>query len=269
MPDSISDHQWAGPTLQTERTTSEAAVAIRSLHKQFGNKTAVDGLDLWVPQGTFFGLVGPNGAGKSTTLKIATGLLRPDAGTVWVSGMDVWADPRAVKESIGVVPEDLRLFERLTGQELLEYVGLLRGFDRRVCQRRADELLEVMDLTEAAGRLVLDYSTGMRKKIALGAAILHRPSVLFLDEPFESVDPLSVRALRTILAQLVDNGATVVFSSHVMEVVERLCDRVAVMHQGRIVAGGPTAEVCGDRRLEDVFAEAVGHTSSTRTLDWL
>ncbi len=126
-----------------------------------------------------------------------------------------------------------------------------------------------MDLTEAAGRLVLDYSTGMRKKIALGAAILHRPSVLFLDEPFESVDPLSVRALRSILAQLVDNGATVVFSSHVMEVVERLCDRVAVMHQGRIVAGGLTAQVCGDRRLEDVFADAVGHTSSTRTLDWL
>lgn len=250
--------------------SDDAAVAIRGLHKRFGAKVAVDGLNLWVPRGTFFGLVGPNGAGKSTTLKISTGLLRPDAGDVWVGGRNVWEDPRAVKQYIGVVPEDLRLFERLTGRELLEYVGLLRGFDRTVSRRRAGELLEVLDLDEAAGRLVLDFSTGMRKKIALGAAILHGPSVLFLDEPFESVDPLSVRTLRAILAQLVENGATVVFSSHVMEVVERLCDRVAVVHAGRVVAGGLTAEVCAGRRLEDVFADAVGHGARDhRLLDWL
>ena len=242
---------------------------IRNLYKRFGTKTAVNGLSLSVPRGTFFGLVGPNGAGKSTTLKIATGLLRPDSGEVWVAGRNVWVDPRAVKATIGVVPEDLRLFERLTGLEMLEYVGLLRGFDRSVCRQRAGELMEIMDLSEAAGRLVLDYSTGMRKKIALGAAILHRPSVLFLDEPFESVDPLSVRALREILSQLVHNGATVVFSSHVMEVVERLCDHVAVVHQGNVVANGPTAEVCGGRRLEDVFADAVGHSAAAKTLDWL
>lgn len=257
------------PIAPAGRPAGDYAVSIRSLYKRFGTKTAVNGLSLDVPQGTFFGLVGPNGAGKSTTLKIATGLLRPDFGDVWVAGMDVWADPRAVKAIIGVVPEDLRLFERLTGQELLEYVGLLRGFDKAECRRRANELLDVMDLGEAAGRLVLDYSTGMRKKVALGAAILHRPSVLFLDEPFESVDPLSVRALREILAQLVENGATVVFSSHVMEVVERLCDHVAVVHSGSVVAGGPTAEVCAGRRLEDVFADAVGHTETARTLDWL
>ncbi|MFW2380399.1 MAG: ABC transporter ATP-binding protein [Acidimicrobiales bacterium] len=257
------------PSVPVGSPSDHLAVSIRGLYKSFGTKVAVNGLDLSVPRGTFFGLVGPNGAGKSTTLKIATGLLRPDRGDVWVAGMDVWADPRAVKATIGVVPEDLRLFERLTGQELLEYVGLLRGFDREICRTRANELLEVMDLSEAAGRLVLDYSTGMRKKIALGAAILHRPSVLFLDEPFESVDPLSVRALREILGQLVKNGATVVFSSHVMEVVERLCDHVAVIHQGTAVAGGPTDHVCAGRRLEDVFAEAVGHSDSTRTLDWL
>jgi ABC-2 type transport system ATP-binding protein len=259
----------APPSVPRGRPPDHLAVSIRGLYKSFGNKLAVNGLDLDVPRGTFFGLVGPNGAGKSTTLKIATGLLRPDRGDVWVGGMDVWADPRAVKATIGVVPEDLRLFERLTGQELLEYVGLLRGFDRAICRNRADELLEVLDLTEAAGRLVLDYSTGMRKKIALGAAILHRPSVLFLDEPFESVDPLSVRALREILIQLVGRGATVVFSSHVMEVVERLCDHVAVIHAGTAVAGGPTDRVCAGRRLEDVFAEAVGHSDSARTLDWL
>ncbi|NNE95697.1 MAG: ABC transporter ATP-binding protein [Acidimicrobiales bacterium] len=257
------------PTLHHGPPPEGQAVAIGGLYKSFGTKVAVNGLDLAVPKGTFFGLVGPNGAGKSTTLKISTGLLRPDRGEVWVAGRNVWDDPRAVKSSIGVVPEDLRLFERLTGQELLEYVGLLRGFERAVCRRRASELLEVMDLADAAGRLVLDYSTGMRKKIALGAAILHRPSVLFLDEPFESVDPLSVRTLREILSQLVGNGATVVFSSHVMEVVERLCDHVAVMHAGSVVASGPTAEVCAGRRLEDVFAEAVGHQRVATTLDWL
>ncbi len=236
----------------------EAAVELKQLVRTFGPKTAVDHLDLTVPKGTFFGLVGPNGAGKSTTLKIATGLLRPDSGSARVAGVDVWAEPAKVKSLIGVVPEDLRLFERLTGRELLEYVGLLRGLPRAEAQQRAKELLTLLDLTEAAGRLVLDYSSGMRKKIALGAAVLHQPQVLFLDEPFESVDPLSVRLLRALLERLVARGATVVFSSHVMEVVERLCDHVAVVHAGRVVAEGPTAELCNGRRLEDVFVEAVG-----------
>ncbi len=245
------------------------AVVLRQLVRRFGDKVAVDHLDLMVPRGTFFGLVGPNGAGKSTTLKIATGLLRPDAGTAEVDGIDVWTDPAAVKARIGVVPEDLRLFERLTGREMLEYVALLRGLDRREAERRADQLLETLDMTEAAGRLVLDYSSGMRKKIALGAAILHRPRVLFLDEPFESVDPLSVRVLRGLLERLVEGGATVVFSSHVMEVVERLCDHVAVLHTGRVVATGPTAVLCAGRRLEDVFVDAVGERLDGPTLDWL
>ena len=241
-----------------ESPATEPAVELFQLVRTFGAKVAVDHLDLRVPRGTFFGLVGPNGAGKSTTLKIATGLLRPDSGTARVAGIDVWAEPARVKSLIGVVPEDLRLFERLTGRELLEYVGLLRGLPRADAQLRAGELLELLDLGEASGRLVLDYSSGMRKKIALGAAVLHRPQVLFLDEPFESVDPLSVRLLRALLERLVARGATVVFSSHVMEVVERLCDHVAVVHAGRVVAGGPTAELCHGRRLEDVFVELVG-----------
>lgn len=245
------------------------AVQIQGLTKSFGDKTAVAGLDLVVPQGSFFGLVGPNGAGKSSTLKMCTGLLRPDSGLVEVEGFDVWRDPKVVKARIGVVPEELRLFERLTGRELLEYVGLLRGLDQSVARDRANDLLSVLDLQDAAGRLVIDYSTGMRKKVALGAAVLHRPSVLFLDEPFESVDPLSVRVLRSLLEQMVNNGATVIFSSHVMEVVENLCDEVAVMNAGQVVAGGKVSELCASRRLEDVFVEAVGSDTTKVDLEWL
>ena len=245
------------------------AVQMRGLRKVYGDKVAVDHLDLAVPAGTFFGLVGPNGAGKSTTLKIATGLLRPDGGSVTIDGADVWSDPAAVKSRIGIVPEDLRLFERLTGRESLEYTGLLRGLDPADARNRASELVEVLGLTDGADRLVVDYSSGMRKKLALGNAILHQPSVLFLDEPFESVDPLSVRVLRAVLERLVEAGSTVVFSSHVMEVVERLCDHVAIVHQGRIVAGGPTGQLCAGRRLEDVFADAVGSTLPDTALTWL
>lgn len=245
------------------------AVELRGLVKRFDDKLAVDGLDLVVPRGSFFGLVGPNGAGKSSTLKISTGLLRPDAGTAIVDGFNVWENPKAVKARIGVVPEELRLFERLTGRELLEYVGLLRGLPQSEAVRRSDDLLEILDLGDAARRLVVDYSTGMRKKIALGAAVLHRPTVLFLDEPFESVDPLSVRVLRALLEQMVAGGATVIFSSHVMEVVEGLCDHVAVMNEGRIVAGGAVAELCADQRLEDVFVQAVGQPLVNIDLDWL
>ena len=245
------------------------AVEITELRKSFGSKRAVDGLSLVVPVGTFFGMVGPNGAGKSTTLKMSTGLLRPDSGSILVDGLDVWTDTMRVKARIGVVPEDLRLFERLTGRELLEYVALLRRLSQSEARRRAAELIEALDLGEAASRLVIDYSAGMRKKVALGAAILHRPSVLFLDEPFESVDPLSVRVIRSMLEQLVAGGSTVVFSSHVMEVVERLCDHVAVVHAGNVVATGTTQELCQGRRLEDVFADAVGVTSGAVELDWL
>lgn len=245
------------------------AVALVQVRKSYGDKVAVDGLDLHVPQGSFFGLVGPNGAGKSTTLKITTGLLRPDSGGVMVDGLDVWSDTVEVKRRIGVVPEDLRLFDRLTGRELLEYVGLLRGLTSAVARERSAELLDVLDLSEAASRLVVDYSAGMRKKIALAGAVLHRPKVLFLDEPFESVDPLSVQVVRRLLERLVEGGATVVFSSHVMEVVERICDYVAVVHQGKVVAGGATATLTAGKRLEEVFIEAVGGKERSVHLDWL
>jgi len=248
-----------------------AAVVLRGLAKRFGETVAVDGIDLDVPRGSFFGLLGPNGAGKTTTLAMATGLLRPDAGTVWVDGADVWKDPVAAKRRVGVLPEGLRLFERLTGKELLTYTGLLRGMAPAEVDRRAGELLAVLGLEAAASTMVLDYSTGMRKKVGLAAALLHGPRVLFLDEPFEGIDPVSARTLRTVLERTIAGGATIVFSSHVMELVEKLCDRVAIVGAGRVVAAGTLDDVRAGRRLDDVFVDLVGDPGGTASegLAWL
>jgi ABC-2 type transport system ATP-binding protein len=256
-------------------TTSAAdvgwpAVVTRSLVKQYGTKMAVAGVDLDVPPGCFYGLVGPNGAGKTTMIRMMTGLLRPDGGQVWVDARDVWADPVAVKARIGVLPDEFRLYDRLTGAELLDYCGLLRGMPPALISERSGELLDVLDLRAAADTFVVDYSTGMRKKVALAAALLHGPSVLFLDEPFEAVDPVSTRVIRSLLERFTESGNTVVFSSHVMEVVERICDRVAVVHQGRVIAEGATDDLRGGRRLEDVFVELVGAgEADTDAIGWL
>jgi ABC-2 type transport system ATP-binding protein len=233
-------------------------VRIRQLAKRYGSKVAVAGIDLDIPHGCFYGLVGPNGAGKTTTLKMITGLLRPDSGQVMIDGIEVWRDPVTAKRRIGVLPEDLRLFERLTGAELLTYIGLLRALPPDVVEARSRELIEVLGLAESAGTLVVDYSHGMRKKIALAAALLHGPRILFLDEPFEAIDPVSARIIREVLERFTDGGGTVIFSSHVMELVERLCDRVGIMHEGRLVAEGPLADVRGDGSLEDAFVRLVG-----------
>jgi len=248
----------------------DIAVQVRNLVKTFDENRAVDGIDLSVPAGTFYGLLGPNGAGKSTTLAMLTGLLRPDAGSIRVAGVDVWEDPGAIKDRIGVVPESLLLFERLSGVELLEYVGRLRRLEVDVVAARSEELLEVLGLADESRKLVVDYSQGMRKKISLAAALLHDPEVLFLDEPFESVDPISVRAIRAVLDQLVANGATIIFSSHVMATVETLCERISIMDHGRIVASGTMDEVRAGGNLEDAFAVAVGAENVDATsLSWL
>ncbi|MFC9029791.1 ABC transporter ATP-binding protein [Streptomyces arboris] len=253
--------------------TAPPAVRVQGLWKRFGDQVAVSGIDLELPAGKFIGLVGPNGAGKTTTLSMVTGLLRPDMGKIEVAGHDVWTDPVAVKSRIGVLPEGLRLFERLSGRELLAYNGRLRGLPGDEVDKRAAQLLDVLDLAGSQHKLVVDYSTGMRKKIGLAAALLHNPEVLFLDEPFEGVDPVSAQTIRGVLERYTRSGATVVFSSHVMELVESLCDWVAVMAAGRIKAQGTLAEVRGDApSLQNAFLELVGaggRDTSGDSLDWL
>ena len=251
-------------------TATTWALQVQNLWKSFDGVPAVAGIDLAVPSGTFYGLLGPNGAGKSTTLAMVTGLLRPDSGAIAVDGLDVWADPVAVKARIGVVPETLLLFERLSGWELLDYVGRLRKLSAEDAAARSEQLLRVLGLTDQAHKLVIDFSQGMRKKISLAAALLHAPRVLFLDEPFESVDPVSVRHIRTLLDQIVDGGSTVIFSSHVMATVESLCNHVTIMDHGRVVAHGPMEDMTVGGTLEDTFVRAVGAESiDAGSLAWL
>jgi ABC-2 type transport system ATP-binding protein len=249
---------------------AEPAIAVRGLRKSFGAKEAVAGVDLEIAAGSFAGLVGPNGAGKTTSLSMMTGLLRPDAGQVVINGVDVWADPVAAKAIIGVVPAEARLFERLSGAEQLEYAGRLRGMPAAEAQSRAVQLLEVLDLTGDSHRLVADYSTGMRKKTALGCALIHNPGVLFLDEPLEGVDPVSADVIRRLLTRYVGSGSTVLFSSHVMELVEQVCDHVSIISEGRIVATGTTEQVRGGKTLQQAFIDMVGsHAGEGEELSWL
>lgn len=246
------------------------AVQLRGLAKCFGSVVAVAGVDLDVRRGGLFGLVGPNGAGKTTTLAMVTGLLRPDAGRARVDGVDVWGQPLLARQRMGVLPEGLRLFERLSGKELLAFTGRLRGMPPAEVDERAAELLAVLGLSGAGNRLVVDYSTGMRKKVALAAALLHNPAVLFLDEPFEAVDPVSARTIRDVLRAFTGRGGTVVLSSHVMELVERLCDEVAVLADGRVLAAGPVDDLRGGRSLEEFFVELVGDAAPDGAqLGWL
>nr|WP_086789818.1 ABC transporter ATP-binding protein [Crossiella equi] len=250
--------------------TEDPALRLSGLCKRFGATVAVDHVDLAVPRGSFFGLVGPNGAGKTTSLSMAVGLLRPDAGTARIFGVEVWEDPVRAKSLVGVLPDGLALPERLTGRELLTYTGLLRGLAPDVVAARAEELLGVLELVEAERTLVVDYSAGMRKKITLATALLHAPKLLVLDEPFEAVDPVSASTIRVILQRFVAAGGAVVLSSHVMDLVERLCDHVVVIAGGKVVAAGALAEVRGGQSLEERFVHLVGgRTGGGEGLSWL
>jgi ABC-2 type transport system ATP-binding protein len=247
-----------------------AALDIAGLAKTFGGKVAVDHVDLTVPQGSFYGLVGQNGAGKTTTLSMAVGLLRPDGGAAKIFGADVWADPSHAKTLVGVLPDGLAMPERLTGREVLTYLGLLRGLSKDVVAGRAEELLSVLELDEAEKTLVIEYSTGMRKKIGLATALLHAPRLLVLDEPFEAVDPVSAATIKMILRGFVAGGGSIVLSSHVMALVEQLCDHVAVIDKGRVAAAGPLDEVRDGATLEDRFVGLVGAGSTdAKGLSWL
>jgi ABC-2 type transport system ATP-binding protein len=250
-------------------STPLIALSIRGLAKRFGTKIAVDGISLDVPAGSFFGIVGPNGAGKTTTLSMATGLLRPDFGTAVVHGVDVWAQPLEAKKLMGILPDGVRPFDRLSGEQLVTYAGLLRGMDRDVVASRVGELLAALDLSQDAGTLVVDYSAGMTKKIALASALIHAPKVLVLDEPFESVDPVSAANIRDILDRYVATGGTVIVSSHVMDLVQRMCDHVAVIAGGRILAAGTVDQVRAGATLEERFVQLVGGRSQTEGLEWL
>ena len=248
----------------------EPAIAVRELRKSFGAKEAVSGIDLEIAAGSLAGLVGPNGAGKTTSLSMMTGLLRPDGGQVVINGLDVWSDPPAAKAVIGVVPAEARLFERLSGAEMLEYAGRLRDLPAAEARSRAAQLVDVLDLTADAKRLVADYSTGMRKKAALGCALIHNPAVLFLDEPLEGVDPVSADVIRRLLTRYAGSGSTVLFSSHVMELVEQVCDHVSIIDKGRIVRTGTTDQVRGGKTLQQAFIDLVGpRPSDEEGLSWL
>lgn len=253
---------------------AQPAVRLQELTRVFGRgseqSVAVDRLSLEVPRGAFYGLVGRNGAGKTTALSMLTGLLRPTEGRALVGGVDVWADRRRAVSRMGVLPDGVRLFDRLSGRQLVIHAGLLRGMDRDTVEQRTEELLQAMDLLESAGSPVQDYSAGMTKKVALAAALIHAPELLVLDEPFEAVDPVSAASIRELLHGFTRAGGTVIVSSHVMDLVQRMCDHVAIMDRGVLRAAGTIEEVRQGRPLEDVFVETVGGVADAgQGLSWL
>ncbi len=220
-----------------------AAIETRGLTRRFGALTAVEDVTLRVAPGQFFGFLGPNGAGKSTTIKMLTGLLEPSSGSIEILGEPFEAGSLDLKRQIGVVPEGMALLGRLTAAEYLRFVGRMYGLDRETTDRRTEELLEFMQLANESRKLVTDYSHGMQKKLALAAAVIHGPKVLFLDEPFEGVDAIAAGMLKTLLQGMISRGATIFLTTHVLEIVERLCSHVAIISKGRLVANGSLAEL--------------------------
>jgi ABC-2 type transport system ATP-binding protein len=261
--------------------SASPAVETSQLVKQFGDFVAVDHINLLVNRGSFFGFLGPNGAGKSTTIKMLTGLLAPTSGTLRVLDRDISTQPLEVKR-IGVVPEDLNLFERLTGAEMLSFTGRMYGLRTEEIAQRSKELLDLMELQDEPRKLIIEYSHGMKKKLSLACALIHRPEILFLDEPFEGVDAIASRTLKDLLSRLTARGLTVFLTSHVLEIVERLCSDIAIIAQGKLLASGSLNELRkgirlegdgeGPVSLEEYFIHVVGGTRSSNeeeVLQWL
>src|SRR5437868_10536261 len=251
-------------------TAAPAAISVRNLRKMYGNKAAVDGLNLEVPRGSFFGFLGPNGAGKSTTIRMLTGLIPPTSGEIELLGLPMPQQAIEIKKRIGLVPDESLLFDRLTGSEFLEFVGRMYGLARPVARERAKALLALFELDENGRKLIAEYSKGMRKRVAMAASLIHHPDLFLMDEPFEGVDVVGARLMKDILLDQVQRGATIFLTSHVLEVVERLCDRVAIIHEGKIVKEGTLNELrAGSETLEDVFVRVVGAERAFERLDWL
>jgi ABC-2 type transport system ATP-binding protein len=245
------------------------AILVRDLKKFYGAKAAVDGVDLEVPRGSFFGFLGPNGAGKSTTIRMLTGLVPADSGSIEILGFHLPQDELEIKRRIGLVPDESLLFDRLTGAEFLEFVGRMYGLDRRTAIARASRLLELFEV-QAGRKLIGEYSKGMRKRVAMAASLIHHPELFLMDEPFEGVDAVGARLMKDILLDQVARGATIFLTSHVLEVVERLCDRAAIIQNGKIVTSGTLAELrSGGESLEDAFVRVVGAERQGELLDWL
>jgi len=247
-----------------------AAIEIRDLRKIYGDKAAVDGLTLSVPQGCFYGFLGPNGAGKTTTIKMLMGLAPATSGSIELLGLPMPESALEIKRQIGLVPDESLLFDHLTGGEFIEFVGRIYGLDRMTATARAVELLELFELGDAPRKLIAEYSKGMRKRVAMAAALIHRPRLFLMDEPFEGVDAVGARLMKEILLEQVRHGATIFLTSHVLEVVERLCDRVGIIHEGKLVAEGTMQSLRGSAAtLEEAFVRAVGIDRAAETLDWL
>jgi ABC-2 type transport system ATP-binding protein len=245
------------------------AIVARDLRKIYGSKLAVDGLNLEVPRGSFFGFLGPNGAGKSTTIRMLTGLIPPDSGSIEILGYRLPQQDIEIKRRIGLVPDESLLFDRLTGAEFLEFAGRMYGLARPVAIERARDLLKLFELADD-GKIIGEYSKGMRKRVAMAASLIHHPELFLMDEPFEGVDAVGARLMKDILIDQVKRGATIFLTSHVLEVVERLCDRVAIIDNGRIVTNGSMEELrAGGESLEDAFVRIVGAEHRTERLDWL
>ena len=246
------------------------AIQVQELRKVYGAKAAVDGLSFSVPSGCFFGFLGPNGAGKTTTIKMLMGLAPPTAGRIELLGLPMPDKALEIKQQIGLVPDESLLFDHLTGGEFIEFVGRIYGLDRDVAHDRSRELLELFELDGARNKMISEYSKGMRKRTAMAAALIHRPKLFLMDEPFEGVDAVGARLMKDILLEQVRHGATIFLTSHVLEVVERLCDRVAIIHDGKLVREGSMEELRGDAAtLEDAFVRALGVERVVETLDWL
>lgn len=251
-------------------TASPPAIAVKDLRKLYGNKAAVDGLNLTVPSGCFFGFLGPNGAGKSTTIRMLTGLIPPTSGSMELLGLPMPERDMEIKQRIGLVLDESLLFDRLTGTEFLEFVGRMYGLEYAVASERARELLALFELDENRKKLIAEYSKGMRKRVAMAASLIHHPELFLMDEPFEGVDAVGARLMKDILLHQVRQGATIFLTSHVLEVIERLCDRVAIIHEGKIVTEGALPDLrAGSETLEDVFVRVVGAERAFERLSWL